>query len=70
MRAMAKKSESFTDQLRAAVEHSGKTRYRIAKETGVSQETLSRFANGKRTGMSMEAIDKLFQNLGLRISKR
>ena len=64
-----KNEEGFADQLRAAIENCGKTRYQIFKETGVPQETLSRFVNGER-GLSMESIEQLFDNLSLKISKR
>ena len=70
MRVMPRKNDSFTDQLRAAIDRGGKTQYRLAKETGVSAATLSRFVTGKRKGLSMEAIDAIFENLGLNISKR
>jgi transcriptional regulator with XRE-family HTH domain len=66
---MGKKHDGFADQLRAAIENCGKTRYQIFKETGIPQETLSRFVNGER-GLSMESIELLFENLGLKISKR
>ena len=45
---MAKKPRLISDQLRQAIRDSGLTRYRIAKETGLSQVTLSRFFNGER----------------------
>jgi hypothetical protein len=69
MRAMPRKNASFADQLRREIENCGRTRYRISKETGISQEMLCRFCNGTR-GVSVESIDILFQNLGLKISKR
>ncbi len=37
---------------------SGLTRYRIARETGLSQSTLAQFSNGHR-GLSMTALDAL-----------
>jgi transcriptional regulator with XRE-family HTH domain len=62
-----KKYMPLTEQVRKAIEISGKTRYRIAKETGISEVTLCRFASGKR-GLSMEALDKIGENLGLEIT--
>jgi transcriptional regulator with XRE-family HTH domain len=59
-----KKYIPLTEQLRQAIEASGRTRYAIAKESGVGQDTLSLFANGKR-GLSMEAMDAIGQCLGL-----
>jgi DNA transposition AAA+ family ATPase len=52
--------------LRQAIENSGITRYVIAKETGIGQDSLCLFVNGKR-GLSMRAMDKLGEYLGLRI---
>jgi transcriptional regulator with XRE-family HTH domain len=66
---MRKKQDGFADQLRAAIENCGKSRYQISKETGVPQDSLSRFVSGDR-GLSMESIEQLFENLGLKISKR
>jgi transcriptional regulator with XRE-family HTH domain len=58
------KNVPITDQLRQAIAESGVSRYRIAKDTGVSQSTLAQFVNGKR-GLSMEALDAIGQYLGL-----
>ena len=63
---MKKKRASLTDQLREAIETSGKTRYAIAQETGVGQDTLCRFVKGER-GVSMEAMDAIGECLGLRL---
>jgi transcriptional regulator with XRE-family HTH domain len=60
-------TEPFSDQLRRSVAQSGLSRYRIAKEIGVSQATLSRFMAGTR-GLSMEVTDRLFALLGLSIA--
>ncbi len=48
----------LTEQLRKAVLRCGVTRYRIAKETGVSESALAQFVNGHR-GLSMEAMDAI-----------
>ncbi|MHB8969722.1 MAG: helix-turn-helix domain-containing protein [Pirellulaceae bacterium] len=55
---MAKKPRLISDQLRQAIDESGLTRYRISKETGISQVTLSRFYHGER-GLTLKALDKL-----------
>lgn len=60
------RSKNLTDQLRQAIDDSGKTRYRISKETGISESTLSKFCLGQR-GLSMDALDRLGEYLGLRI---
>lgn len=57
----------LSDQLRAAIEAAGKSRYRLSKETGIDEATLSRFAHGKG-GLSMEGIDLLGEALGLSIT--
>jgi transcriptional regulator with XRE-family HTH domain len=54
------------DAIRRAVETCGKTRYVIAKESGVSAGQLSRLVNGER-GMRVETIERLADYLGLRI---
>jgi transcriptional regulator with XRE-family HTH domain len=65
---MAKKrSNLLTDQLRQAIDDSGLTRYRISKETGISESALAQFYNGHR-GLSMEALNALGQFLQLKIT--
>jgi len=49
---------TFSDQLRRAINNCGMTRYQIAKRTGVSEATLSRFMSGQR-GLTLKAVDKL-----------
>ena len=60
----AQRAKLLTDQLRQAIHASGLTRYRIAKETGIRESTLSRFCNGRR-GLSMKALNTLCAFLGL-----
>ncbi len=55
------------EAMRKAIEASGQTRYRIAKESGVSAGQLSRLVNGER-GLSVESVEKLADYLGLRIT--
>ena len=62
----AKRPVKLTDQLRRIVERCGQTRYHIAKATGISEPTLSRFASGERF-LSPKALDKLGDYFGLRI---
>jgi transcriptional regulator with XRE-family HTH domain len=56
----------LTDQLRQAIDDCGLTRYRISKETGISESALSQFYNGHR-GLSMQALNALGEYLELRI---
>ena len=64
---MAKKrTQLLTDQLRQAIDDSGLTRYRIAKETGISESALAQFYNGHR-GLSMKALNALGEFLELKV---
>ena len=64
---MAKKPmKKLTDQLRQAIDDCGLTRYRIAKETGISEATLSKFALRQR-GLSNQAMDAVGEFLELKI---
>ena len=64
---MAKRrSRKLSDQVRQAIETCGKTRYQIAKESGVDAATLCRFVQG-RHGLSMETLDRIAECLGLRL---
>ena len=64
---MAKKrTKLLTDQLRRAIDQSGITRYRIAKESGINESTLAQFYNGHR-GLSMNALNALGEYLKLKI---
>lgn len=65
---MPRKPAPLSDQLRRAIVGSGVSRYRIAKETGVSQSSLALFVSGAR-GLSMEALDAVGQYLRLKIVK-
>ena len=64
-----KRAKTLTDQIRQAIDDSGLTRYRIAKETGIDESALAKFYNGHR-GLSMEALNALGEFLGLRIISR
>ena len=67
---MAKKrTKPLTDQLRQAIDDSGLTRYRISKETGITETALALFYNGQR-GLSMKAMNAIGQFLELEIITR
>ncbi len=57
------------DAICDAIEASEKTRYRIAKDTGISQTQLSRLVSGER-GLSIAALETLADYLGLEIVMR
>lgn len=63
------KQPNVSDQIRAAIETSGLTRYRIWKKTGIDQAVLSKFMLGQR-GISMESLDKLGELLHLEVRIR
>ncbi len=54
------------EQLREMIEASGKTRYRISKETGIAEPHLCNFMQQK-VGLSMEAVERLADYLGLEV---
>jgi transcriptional regulator with XRE-family HTH domain len=66
---MAERSGTFSDQIRAAVDAAGMSRYRICVEIGISQATMSRFMTG-RGGLSMEVLDRLAELLGLHVTAK
>ncbi len=57
---------TIAEQLRRAIERSGKTRYRISQESGIAQAVLSRFVNGERD-LKVDTADKLCAALGVRV---
>jgi transcriptional regulator with XRE-family HTH domain len=64
---MARKQRPLTDQLRRAIDASGVSRYRLCKQVGMSEATMSRFMSGKG-GLSMDMLDKLGAVLDLRLT--
>jgi DNA-binding phage protein len=55
-----------SEQLRAAIEASGLTAYRLAQDTGVSVDSIQRWLNGERS-MKLETFDALCVALGLKL---
>ena len=60
---------TFSDQLRRAINGCGMTRYQIAKRTGISEATLSRFMSGQR-GLTLKAVDKLAVLLAWKLERK
>lgn len=56
----------LSDEIRSAIENAGVTRYRICKDTGIAQPTLTRFMTGER-GLPMKTLDVLAEYLDLHI---
>lgn len=65
---MAKKRpKKLSDQIRQAIETCGKSRYQIAKETGVDAATLCRFMQGQH-GLLMDSLDRIAECIGLEVA--
>jgi hypothetical protein len=64
--AMSKQRLRLSDQIRLSVDACGLSRYRISKQLGIAESTLSRFMSGQG-GLSMEYLDRLAELLDLRI---
>ncbi len=62
---MARRTK-LSEQLREVIRTCGLTRYRISKELGFSEATLSRFMH-RKAGLSMETLDRLGELLRLRL---
>lgn len=58
----------ISDEIRRAIENCGLTRYRIAKETGIAESTLSRFMHGY--AMTTDVLDRLAELLDMHITAR
>jgi plasmid maintenance system antidote protein VapI len=56
----------LTDQLRAAIDRSGMSRYAVAKAIDLDQSTLSRFMS-RKAGLALDTVDKLGVLLGLQL---
>ena len=54
------------DDIRKAIEASGKSRYRISQDTGISEGRLSGLMAGTK-GLSIETLERLVKYLGLEI---
>jgi transcriptional regulator with XRE-family HTH domain len=57
---------ALTDDIVKAIHADGRTRYRIAQDSGVSAAILSRLVNGHR-GVTIETAERLADALGHKI---
>lgn len=57
------------NQIRKAIQAGEKSRYRIAKETGIPESSLSRFMSEER-GLSVDKLEKVADCIGLEIIVR
>jgi transcriptional regulator with XRE-family HTH domain len=67
MKMMGKQRIKLSAQIRRAVDASGLSRYRISKELGIAESTMSRFMSGQG-GLSMDNLDALADLLDLHIA--
>lgn len=65
----SKQKLSMADVLKTAIEESGLTRYRIAKDTGIPETSLMRFMRGE-TSLRLDKADVLAAYLGLELVNR
>lgn len=59
---------ALQDQLRQAVEDSGLTLYRIAKDSGIAYQVLHRFARGERD-LTLKTASRLANFFSMRLSR-
>jgi transcriptional regulator with XRE-family HTH domain len=64
---MGKLRKSLSEQIRQAIRASGMTQYRICKEIGIKQPSMTRFMNGQ-AWLSMQTLDKIADLLDLNIT--
>ena len=63
---MKEKRVKLSEQVRRAVDLSGRSRYSICKAIGMDQSIMSRFMNGKG-GLQQDSLDALADLLGLEL---
>jgi hypothetical protein len=68
MAGKSSKAEPPSAALRAAIQSSGASMYRLAKDTGLAYATVWRFVAAERS-LSQDASDRLCLHLGLRLVK-
>ena len=56
------------ESIREAIEKSGKSRYRVSKDTGIDNSVLHRIVNGG--SCSIETANTLLEYFGLTIAKQ
>jgi plasmid maintenance system antidote protein VapI len=61
---MSKAPKLISQQLREAIDASSMSRYRICKEIGLPESTMSQFMAGQ-CGLAMATVDRLGELLGL-----
>jgi len=59
---------TLQDQLRQAIEDSGLTLYRVAKDSGVAYQVLHRFVSGERD-LTLATASRLADFFGMRFTR-
>lgn len=67
MNSMTKKRLQLSEQIRRAIIASGITPYRICKDIGITQPSMTRFMSGK-AWLSMPTLDRIAALLDLNIA--
>jgi plasmid maintenance system antidote protein VapI len=62
------KPMTLQDQFRQAIEDSGLSLYRIAKDSGIAYQVLHRFARGERD-LTLETATRLANFFGMRLTR-
>jgi len=66
---MKTKKTDWESIIRKAIEDSGLSAYRLAKESGISQPQISRFIADKRT-LTLPAAEKIAHIVGLELTPK
>lgn len=61
---------AIRDQLRAAIDASDVTLYRIAKDAQVDWGTIQRFIDGTRPNIRIDTVERLCEYLGLELQAK
>ena len=61
--------ESFSDEIRRAIEECGRSRYAICKALELSESAMSRFMS-REQGLSLAVLDQLAELLDLHVTAR
>ena len=64
-----KKTATLSDVLRRTINESGLSFYRIAKDTGITSQSLLRFQRGDQS-LRLDKVDVLAEYLGLQLVKK
>jgi transcriptional regulator with XRE-family HTH domain len=60
------KRKRFSDEIRAAIDAAGQSRYQVCMTIGLDQGAMSKFMSGK-AGLSLAYLDKLADELDLHV---